>query len=89
MPASQRSCVAETVLPVARGPDNGVEGGKQGATGKLLFRNLNFTATVVSEGVRQQGRDHRTSGSAPHPTWHRGNSGDEPEENEKESPSCL
>lgn len=43
------------VLPVARGPDNRMEGGKQGATGKLLFRNLNFTATVV----RQQGRDHR------------------------------
>lgn len=50
MPASQSSCVAEGVLPLARGPDNGVEGGKQGATGKLLFRNVNFTATGVRAG---------------------------------------
>lgn len=38
------------VLPVARGTHSGVEGGKQGATGKLLFRNLNFTVTVVRTG---------------------------------------
>lgn len=42
VPASQHSYVAKGMVPVARGPE-----GKPGATGKLLFRNLNLTATVV------------------------------------------
>lgn len=50
---------------MARGPDNGVEGGKQGATGKLLFRNFNFTARVVGAGVS---RAEITGGAALHST---------------------
>lgn len=79
MPASQHSCAAKRVAPVARGPDNGVGESEQGATGDLVFRNFILTVTVV-----RMGRDHRGSGSAKHPTWG-SHPGDEPKENEKDS----
>lgn len=77
--ASQHSCV---VKGWCQWPE-----GKQGATGKLLFRNLNLTATMLR--TRQQGKDHRGTRSAQHPTRRREDLGDEPEGNEKCSQSCL